>query len=248
MPRIYISKNEISEKKAVLEGERANHISRSLRMRVGDEITLCDKERTDYTGVIEKITSDKVYLDIIEEKRSEGEPTYRARLFMALPKSDKMELIVQKAVETGAYEIIPFISERCISRPDESSGRKKVERWNKIAESAAEQCGRGIIPAVHGIVSYKRALEMAAEDKESFICYEKEKELGVFEALAPLRDCDCEGLSISFFVGAEGGFSEEEANAARESGIKSVSLGKRILRCETAPMFMLSVLSAMLEK
>ena len=247
MPRIYVSKNDIIEKKAVLEGDNANHISRSLRMRVGDEITLCDGERTDYRCTVEKMTSDKVYLEINEKMPSEGEPPYRARLFMALPKSDKMEMIVQKAVETGIYEIIPFISERCISRPDERSGDKKVERWNKIAQSAAEQCGRGIIPRVGRIVSYKRALEMAMEDRTGFICYEREKERGIYQGLLPLtKEPSLEG--ISFFVGAEGGFSEEEVKAAIDVGIVPLSLGRRILRCETAPIFVLSVMSAMLEK
>lgn len=247
MPRIYLSKNEITENKAVLTGDNANHISRSLRMRVGDEITLCDGEKNDYRAVIEKITSDSVYLDIEEVIPSESEPPYMVRLFMALPKADKMELIVQKAVETGVYEIIPFISERCISRPDDSSGKKKVERWNKIAESAAEQCGRGIVPKVGNIITYKKALDMAKNDYAKFICYEKERQRGVYEAIAPLREIE-KVKTISFFVGAEGGFSEAEVQSAFEMGITSISLGKRILRCETAPLFVLSVLSAVLEK
>lgn len=247
MPRIYISKNEIVEGKVALEGENANHISRSLRMKVGERVTLCDAEGTDYEGVIESITKENVYLDIIEERKSVGEPPYKARLFMALPKSDKMELIVQKSVEMGVYEIVPFISERCISRPDEASGRKKVERWNKIAKSAAEQCGRGIIPSVADIVSYKKALEMAAEDTLTLICYEMEEQNSLYNALAPLRGTEGNPV-ISFFVGSEGGFSQAEASEAVNMGADSVSLGRRILRCETAPMFTLAVISALLEE
>ena len=245
MPRIYVKENEINDNTVVLEGERATHLSRSLRMRVGDGVTLCNGEKMDYEGVIESINSTQVCVKILKGETSPAEPFYRARLFMALPKSDKMEMIVQKAVETGVYEIVPFLSERCISRPDDASGKKKVERWCKIAESAAEQCGRGIIPKVHGIVSYKTALEMAKDDDLKFICYECERENSLVAKLEGVSDKDS---SISFFVGAEGGFSENEVSIAEECGISRVTLGKRILRCETAPLFVLSVMSALLDE
>ncbi len=247
MPRIYIDKNEIQGRSVVLDGERAAHISRSLRMRVGDELTLCDGENTDYFVKIEGITKDSVTLEIMSEEKCVSEPPYKARLFMAMPKADKMELIIQKAVETGVYSIVPFISERCISRPDEASLKKKTERWNKIAKSAAEQCGRGVIPEVCPTVSFAAALEMAGQDDRAFICYECEKHTGLYELLAGMREKSEKG-SVSFFVGAEGGFSEKEVENARNHGINSISLGKRILRCETAPVYVLSVMSAMLDE
>ena len=246
MPRIYINESEIIDNTVVLEGERAAHLSRSLRMRAGEGVTFCNGEKTDYEGVIEKITSSEVCVKILSSCVSPAEPPYRARLFMALPKADKMEMIVQKAVETGVFEIVPFISERCISRPDEASGKKKVERWGKIAMSAAEQCGRGIIPKVHGIVPYKTALEMAKGDEIRFICYECEKENSLRAKLEGLEDE--ENPVISFFVGAEGGFSEDEVSLAEGYGISRVTLGSRILRCETAPLFVLSVMSALLDE
>ncbi len=245
MPRIYINEKEINDATVILEGERAVHLSRSLRMRVGESVTLCNGERVDYEGVIENISSTQVCVKILRGEVSPAEPPYKARLFMALPKSDKMEMIVQKAVETGVYEIVPFISERCISRPDDSSGKKKVERWCKIAESAAEQCGRGIIPKVHGIVPYKTALEMAKNDDVRFVCYECERENSLAAKLGGIKNKE---TVISFFVGAEGGFSENEVKLAEECGITRVTLGKRILRCETAPLFVLSVMSALLDE
>mgnify|MGYP003293334433 CR=1 FL=1 len=247
MPRIYVEKNEISGDSITVTGENAKHISRSLRMRVGDELWLCDGERTDYKGVIEGFTAQSVSVRILCSERSKGEPPYKARLFMALPKSDKMELIVQKAVEMGVYEIVPFLSERCISRPDEASGQKKVERWNKIAKSAAEQSGRGMIPQVHAIVSYKEALKMAKKDEIGFICYECERENGLYKRLLNVGTED-KNIGISFFVGAEGGFSEGEVALAVAEGIAPITLGKRILRCETAPFFVLSVMSAVLDE
>ena len=245
MPRIYLDKNEITGDVAVITGEDAKHISRSLRMKVGDEVTLCDGEMTDYSGIITGFTSDTVQLEITGRERNGGEAPYKARLFMALPKSDKMELIIQKAVELGVCEIVPFLSERCISRPDGASGVKKVERWNKIALGAAQQSGRGIIPTVHGIVSYKEALEMAKKDGTRFICYECEDENGLYQRLVGMNEGERCGV-ISFFVGAEGGFSREEVALAQEYSITPVTLGKRILRCETAPLFVLSVMSAVL--
>ena len=245
MPRIYLDKNEINGSVAVITGEDAKHISRSLRMKLGDEVTVCDGEMTDYKGVITGFTSDTVQLEITSKERSGSEAPYKARLFMALPKSDKMELIIQKAVELGVYQIVPFLSERCISRPDGASGVKKVERWNKIALGAAQQSGRGIIPTVHGIVSYKEALEMAKDDEARFICYECEEENGLYQKLLGMNEKEKCGR-ISFFVGAEGGFSREEVELAKGCSIASVTLGKRILRCETAPMFVLSVMSAVL--
>ena len=232
MPRFFT--DNILEETAVISGDDAKHISKVLRAKVGEKVTVCDGQGTDYECEIAEI-SENIILNIIEKKPNETEPKVKVNLFQALPKSDKMEYIIQKAVELGVSEITPVLTARCISRPEESKIKKKVERWNTISQTAAKQSGRGVIPKVNNIVSFDEALKLATKSEVPIIFYEKGGER--------LNDILSSGAkSVSIFVGSEGGFEEKEIEKAKSVGIKTATLGKLILRCETAPVCALSII------
>ena len=216
-----------------VRGGDAVHIARSLRMRAGDEITLCDGAGSDYLCRILD-AGDEVTVEVCGREPSRGEPNVELKLFQCLPKGDKMELIVQKAVELGAAQITPVLSSRCISRPDEKSARKKGERLQKIADEAAGQCGRGRLPQVTAQMKFAEALTAAQEDLLLF-CYEGGG-VPISQALMQKKA----GQAVSLLIGSEGGFSPEEAEQAKAAGAVAVTLGPRILRCETAPLCAIS--------
>lgn len=214
------------------------HIARSLRMAQGESITVCDESGNVHECTLEKITDEKVIARIVSTRQSESESPVRVTLYQALPKGDKMDVIVQKAVEMGVYRIVPFLSERCISRPDAKSLEKKRVRWQRIALEAAKQCGRGVVPEVCDTVSFSQMMMAAGEASLSCFCYEGE---GTKSIKTVLENADSV-TDISLVVGSEGGFSAEEAQNASES-LTLVGLGKRILRCESAPAFALACIS-----
>lgn len=215
----------------ILTGEDAAHISRSLRLRPGEELDICDGKGTDYRCRILSV-GESVEMEILDRYPSETEPKVRLILYQACPKGDKMELIIQKAVELGAYAVVPVLTDRCISRPDGKSMAKKLVRYQKIAEEAAKQSGRGIIPEIRPLVTLRQAAE--SYEGKGIVFYEKGG-----ERLNQLITGDEE--TISLFVGSEGGFAAEEIEALETKGVLSATLGKRILRCETAPLCGLSV-------
>lgn len=233
MPRFFADENSVSGNVIHIMGADARHISYSLRMRIGDNITFC-REGNEMLCRISSITETDVFCDIIETVPSDVEPSVKLTIYQALPKSDKMELIIQKMVELGAYRIVPFISKRCISRPDGKSAAKKHERWQRIAEEAAKQAGRGIIPEVAPIMDMSEALAECNTDIK-LICYENGgsslSEAGITA-----------DKSISVMIGSEGGFERSEVEAAADKGFSPIWLGKRILRCETCPIAVTSVI------
>ena len=234
MPRFFT--NEIDENNIVLTGSDANHIGRSLRMRVGEEVTVCCNG-VDYCCTIGSITADSVYLDLVAKHRCAAEPNINVTLFQAVPKLDKLEYIIQKSVELGVSRIVPVLTMRCISRPDEKDfEKKKLPRLNKIAEEAAKQSGRGMIPEVTPMVSLKEAVEMMKQLDRTVLLYEE-------EGGCSFGNVDFSGAeTVGLFIGSEGGFDREEAEMTVNAGAKQVWLGKRILRCETAPITALSIL------
>ena len=216
-------------------GSDARHIGYSLRMKIGEEVTFCHSG-TDYNCVIESITESEVLCRVVEAVPSKSEPSVQVTLYQAYPKQDKLELIIQKTTELGVTRIVPFISSRCIARPDEKSYRKKQERMQKIAEEAAKQSGRGIIPEISPMVSYKQCLEMMKELDKTIMLYEG-------EGGKPFGDVAVEGIKTAgLLIGSEGGFDVAEVEDAVSAGAERVWLGKRILRCETAPISALSIL------
>ncbi|MBQ7820821.1 MAG: 16S rRNA (uracil(1498)-N(3))-methyltransferase [Clostridia bacterium] len=247
MPRFFVPSENINDRQIRITGSDAAHITRSLRMAKGEKLTVCDMHSAEYECEIAGFENTDVLLDVISVCEGNTEPPYKVTLFQALPKSDKMDFIVQKAVETGVFEIVPFISERCISRPEPKSARSKLERWNKIAHEAAKQCGRGIVPQVKPICQYKEALALAADAKHSILFYEGDGVRSLKDVLEGVRCTKDEPAVISVIVGAEGGFSINEVAEASKLGIVPTGLGNRILRCETAPIVALSALSYALE-
>ncbi|HIS75294.1 MAG TPA: 16S rRNA (uracil(1498)-N(3))-methyltransferase [Candidatus Merdivicinus excrementipullorum] len=230
MPRFFVP--PISGDRALISGEDAAHITKSLRLRPDEEITLCDGSGMDYAGRVLAV-GDPVEVEILSRSPSIAEPKCRLILFQALPKGDKMEFIIQKSVELGAAEIIPVLTSRCVSRPDAKSMAKKLERYRKIAAEAAKQCGRGIIPQVGELMTLEQAAKALPE--KSLVFYEGGgKRLS--ELVAP------EDESWGVFVGSEGGFSPEEIALLESRGVCPATLGPRILRCETAPLCGLSVM------
>ncbi len=215
-------------------GEDARHIEKSLRMKAGESITLVDSDSVQHNGVIDNITSGNVTVKITESFECTQEPTVKVSLYQALPKGDKMDTIVQKAVELGVNEIIPVISARCISRPDEKSMHKKIARWQKIALQAAQQSRRGIIPVVKEAVSFKQAVKSLDENACNIIFYE----CGGNKVSSIIN----ENNNINMFIGSEGGFEKQEVDSIIEKGGSAATLGKRVLRAETAPLTALSVI------
>ena len=216
------------------EGEQAKHIACSLRMKIGEELTICCGEYI-YPCTIEHIDKSSVTVKVCGRQPCENEPHTAVTLFQAIPKGDKMDYIVQKSVELGVTRIIPFISSRCISRPDEKSIIKKTARWQKIALQAAQQSRRGIIPTVETAVSLEAAAEKASKLESSVVFYECGGE-------PPASVIKPDAKEIGMFIGSEGGFAPEEIELLRSKGAGVATLGKRILRAETAPIAALSVI------
>ena len=220
----------------VITGGDASHISKVLRMKQGDLAVICDGQGSDLLCRITSAAESAVELEILDRGKSLGEPSVKLRLFQCCPKSDKMDFIVQKAVELGASEVIPVISKRCVSRPDEKSAAKKRERWQRIADEAAKQCGRGRIPTVGGTVSFDEAVRMYDPESCGIIFYECGG-----KALRDIVTSPDIG-AIDVFIGSEGGFEKYEVELAEKAGIVPATLGTRILRCETAPVAAIAVL------
>lgn len=239
MPRFFVTSSAVSDKKITILGDDAFHIARSLRMAVGDEITVCDMARKEYICRLSKIRDDSCECEIISSKNSASESNIDITLFMAYPKSDKLETVIQKAVELGASRIVPFESSRCIKRPVPEKAEKQNARLSRIAEEAAKQCGRARLPEVTLPISYKEALAEAAKSELALFCYEGDGTKSLKSVLNENKNAK----TVSVIIGSEGGFSIEEATAAASAGLTPVNLGPRILRCETAPAYVLSALS-----
>ena len=217
MPRFFAN---IENNRVIIGGEDAHHISRVLRMRAGDEITVCDGRGMDCLCAIEMVDKSKVAARVLSNEVNQAEPKISITLFQGIPKQSKMEVIIQKAVEMGVTDIVPLVTNRCVAK------EAKLERWRKVALEAAKQCGRGRIPEVHEAISFGEAIKADVGCK--IMPYELESEGRLKDVLdVSLRD-------IGIFIGPEGGFEEFEAEAARAAGVKTVTLGKRILRTETA--------------
>ena len=246
MQRFFVEPHQIDEAAHQIHiiGTDVNHISNVLRMKQGEEVWISDGGHKEYRCAIEAFSADEVLLHIIYAQEPDYELPSRIYLFQGLPKADKMELIIQKAVELGAYEIIPVETKRCVVKLDGKKAAKKVERWQQIAESAAKQSKRMLIPNVHQVLSFKEALKYAESMDIRLIPYELAK--GMQETKEILAAIE-QGQSIGIFIGPEGGFEEKEVEAAISEGAKPITLGKRILRTETAGLAILSVLMFQLE-
>lgn len=208
-------------------GDDAHHIIKSLRMRCGEELVVCDTKGTDYRCIITGCT-DTVSLEILKKTPSYAEPSVFVTLYQCLTKGDKMDTIVRQAVESGVAKIVPVLSSNCVSRPDEKTLRKKTERWQKIAAEAAGQCGRGILPKVCDCMKLSDAAAEAGKLDISFFCYELGGE--------PIGEIEKATETVGLIIGPEGGFTAAEAELLVGLGSRATTLGPRIFRAETAPI------------
>ena len=234
MTRFFVLPEELQPDFMVLTGENAAH-ARVLRLKAGEEVLVCDGAGRESLCSVNDVSDGQISLVVKHSKASETEACVQVSVYMAFSKGDKPEHVIQKATELGAFEIVAFPSARCVSRPDEKSLKKKLERWQKIAQSAAEQSGRGVIPKVLVLTSYTEALKRAAGADKAILFYENEQAVTLKMSLQT-----GDYRTVSLMTGPEGGLEESEVEKARQAGLDICTLGKRILRCETAPLCALS--------
>ena len=266
MFRFFVSPEQIAGDQVTVVGEDVNHMKNVLRMKPGEKVRISNGSDEDYFCTIEELKDGQVRLHVDSRETSSIELPVQITLFQGLPKSDKMEWIIQKAVELGAYEIVPVAMKRSVVKLDVKKAAAKTKRWNAIAESAAKQSGRMVIPQVQMPVNFAQAVEQAASMEYKLLPYENEEGMeGVRRILGELakesgsrrqKTAACETgrrqqsdlpIRVGIFIGPEGGFEPEEVCLAQEKGWKKISLGRRILRTETAGMALLSVLVYLLE-
>lgn len=244
MQHFFVTPSQVQDRYIVVEGQDVNHMKNVLRMKTGEKLTVSDGNNRKYMCAVERYEDGHAFVKIIEEEQTDTELSSRICLFQGLPKQDKMEFIIQKAVELGVSEVIPVVTRRSVVKFDEKKAAKKTERWQSIAKSASKQAGRGYIPTVAPVMSYKEGLERAAGLDVVLIPYELAE--GMQETKKIIASIE-PGQSVGIFIGPEGGFEREEVEAAIETGARAVTLGRRILRTETAGLTTLSVLMFHLE-
>ncbi len=238
MYQFFVQQSQIQGRRIIITGSDVNHIKNVLRMKIGEEISVSNGvDGKEYRCGIERFGEDEVICGLRFIKEDNVELPSKVYLFQALPKADKMELIIQKAVELGIYEIIPVAAGRCVVKLDEKKAAAKVVRWQGIAEAAAKQSKRGIVPEVKHVMSMKEAIDYSGQLDVKLIPYELAEDMfKTKEIIGGLKA----GESVGIFIGPEGGFEGSEVEAAMEKGIIPITLGKRILRTETAAVTVLS--------
>ena len=243
MPRFFVRKDQIENGVVSIMGDDAHHISRSLRMAAGERITVCDMQKYEYECVLKEFLPDRVLAEVISESKCDTEPPFVAHLYQALPKGDKLDTVIQKSVECGISAITTFNSERCIAK-EKGDEENKLRRRNKISLEAAKQSGRGLVPEVYSTKSFGEMLNEASKADIKLFCYEGDGTRSIREFLSEEKiklgaKNSEEPISISIIIGSEGGFSLSEVEKAKNVGFTPVGLGNRILRTETAPLFVL---------
>ena len=245
MYRFFISSEAVTDGALAITGEDVNHAKNVLRMRVGEELEAVDEDRFFYHCRILELTEEEIRCEILKKEEPDSELASSVTLFMGLPKGDKFALILQKAVELGVSEVVPVLTKRTVSRPEPKKAESKRKRWQAIAEAAAKQSKRAVIPEVGGLVSFAEALKRAGEFDVLLIPYEQETDISRTRSL--LREIPA-GSRIGVFIGPEGGFEPSEVKAAQDMGARSLTLGRRILRAETAAIVTLGILMYELEE
>lgn len=233
MPRFFC--DNILQNKIIIDGEDAVHIKKVLRMKIGEDVVVSSSQRIDYKCKVLSLQGDNVELEIVSKNRNETEPSVQVVLYQALTKGDKMDFIIQKSVELGVNKIVPMLTKRCVSRPDEKSIKKKILRYQKIAKEASKQCGRGIIPIIDKLQTFDDVIKNSDNLENMILFYEGGGDR--------LNNIVVENQkSVGIIVGSEGGFDVEEVEKAIKNGILKATLGKLILRCETAPLTAISII------
>lgn len=250
MARFFLSRSSMRTEEGLIPitGDDAHHIAYSLRMAVGDHLTVCDMQKTEYLCSILSIKPEEVLLRIEQTRDNDTELPVHVHIYQSLPKGDKMEYIIQKAVELGAASVTPVASARCIVKLDAQNAEKKVMRWQKIAAEAAKQCGRGYIPEIRMPVSFSQAVAAGKQTDLPLFCYEGDDTVSLKTVLRGAEErlfsAEYDRIpDIAVYIGPEGGYDKREVSEAAEAGMTAVNLGKRILRCETASGFVMAAVT-----
>lgn len=247
MPRFFVRNEQIQGKTIEILGEDVKHIKNVLRKQVGDDIEVCNQDtEKSYICEITKIETESILIDIIEELQG-YDNKIKVDIYQGLPKADKMELIIQKAVELGVNSIIPVDMKRCVVKFDSKTETKKIERWQKIAESAAKQSGRNTIPQIKNVVKIEDIIKNKEQYDLIIVCYENEKQNYIKNELVKLKNINKQEINIAVVIGPEGGLEEKDVIYLEQNGAKIVSLGNRILRTETVALNLLSIIMYELE-
>ena len=240
MPKFFVKNNQIIDNKVTILGEDVNHIKNVLRLNVDDYIQICNLDASvNYTCRISKISKEKIECNIFNQIESKAESNIHIHVFQGIPKSDKMELIIQKCVELGINELTPVEMKRCVVKIEEKSKNKKIDRWQKISEVAAKQCGRDIVPKINNIINIKNICNLTEEYDIVLLAYENEKINTLKNELSKVKN---KNLKIAIIIGPEGGLDKEEVEYLKENGAKVITLGKRILRTETVAFVLTSII------
>ena len=239
MPKFFVKTKQIENNKITIIGTDVNHIKNVLRLKENDELEICNSEKQEnYLCNISIIQEDKIECAIKEKIKETTEPNIKVTIFQGLPKSDKMEFIIQKSVELGANDITPVEMSRCVVKLNEKDKSKKIERWQKISEVAAKQCQRDIIPKINPIITIKDICKISNNYDAIILAYEKENENSIKQELNKIKQQNFKNIGI--IIGPEGGLEEKEVELLKQNGAKVITLGKRILRTETVALNVLS--------
>ena len=247
MPKFFVKENQVNNNEISILGTDVNHIKNVLRLQLNENIQICNSDNQEnYLCKIKDISDEQIKCDVLEKIEETVEPEVKVTIFQGLPKSDKMELIIQKSVELGVYSIVPVDMVRCVVKLNEKDKSKKIDRWQKISEVAAKQCGRDIIPQISNVTTVKEICSTIDDYDMIIVAYEKEKHNILKNELKEITQ---KGFKkIGFVVGPEGGLEEKDVEMLKDSGAKIVTLGKRILRTETVALNVLSNIMYELEQ
>jgi 16S rRNA (uracil1498-N3)-methyltransferase len=242
MQRYFVPVESYKQEQLAITGDDAHHLANVMRAKPGETVIISDGDGREALAKLVTVDKAEVTAEVSERRNSISEPMVRVVIAQALPKGDKLEMVIQKGTEIGAFRFIPFVSERTIVQYDAKKEAKRMDRWSKIAKEAAEQAHRGRVPVIESVISWRELLKKAMEADASYFCYEKESALQLRSMLSKLRLERGEQAEIMLIIGPEGGFTEKEAREAEEAGCVPVSLGRRILRTETASLVGLSAI------
>ena len=252
MPKFFVRQDQIDNDKIVINGQDVKHIRNVLRAKVGEELEICNSETGEnFLCSISEFNEDKIWCNIEQKIQEETESNVKVTIFQGLPKADKMEYIIQKSVELGVYDITPVDMKRCVVKLDEKNAKKKIERWQKISEVAAKQCGRNIIPQVNNVTNIKKLCENVESYDIVLVAYENEENNSLKNELNQIKNKilnnQSQEFKIGIVIGPEGGLEKQDVENLERSGAKIITLGKRILRTETVALNVLSIIMYELE-
>lgn len=252
MPKFFVRQNQVDDGKIVINGQDVKHIRNVLRAKVGEELEICNSETGEnFLCSILEFNEDNIWCNIEQKIQEETESNVKVTIFQGLPKADKMEYIIQKSVELGVYDITPVDMKRCVVKLDEKNANKKIERWQKISEVAAKQCGRNIIPQINNVINIKKLCEIVENYDIVLVAYENEENNSLKNELSQIKSTiinnQSQELKIGIVIGPEGGLEKQDVENLERSGAKIITLGKRILRTETVALNVLSIIMYELE-